>query len=214
MTTTPMFYYSFFQVPVWVVLEDVEGADKVYNWFLENEAYERPWPASSFMDTYMSYAQKGWAEVVNRPGQRNADLLTQAFVEHCKKNLDPYRPVGVDMYQIVRMVRDLPDAKAFAQFFNLTLDTLTPIQLSQLFMVQEIAHPTEKSGHKVWITKGDFDFSTISRLSRRVVTIGEALPGHTPDINILELPKTSKKMASELEAKMHSIMSQVSLTKY
>jgi hypothetical protein len=109
------------------------------------------------------------------------------------------------------MDRDLATAEDFAKFYNLCFDMINPLDLSKAFMVQEICYGSQ-GGHKVWVSYGDFDFNTISRLSRKVLTVGETSDTFTPDVVISSLGK-KKKMESSLENKMIEVLSQVNIQK-
>jgi len=211
MKPAPMMYYQPYLVPVWVLVENDPKSKKVVKWFAKNEANVQEWPAVGYKQTYDSFGNNGWGHVVNKPGPRHTDLLVRAFTEQCKKQ-NPYVQMSTNHNSVMKANRDLVDEKDFEAFFNKCMDFMPLMDLSKLFYIQEICYPTLNTGCKVWVSSDTFDYTTVSRLAKKVVLIGNPKEGQSiqPDITFDEL---GKDFGEVLEMYMEDILSKVSLSK-
>lgn len=200
----PMPYYKMYQVPLWFVVGKHENTPKVLKWFETTNARSIEWPAETFFDTIEGMKKKGWSSTFARVGDISAQGLALAFANHCKENMNPFvANVPLEGY-ISQMNRRLQTREDYAKFFNLILDTIPPVELAQMFMVQE--HCFGQNQEKAWYSSDNFDYTTIKKLAKKVVIIDAPVEGFTPDIDITTMDKfVSKKLSAEMSKILESL---------
>lgn len=194
-------YYKMFKVPVWVLVQELskQKTKVVLDWFRDSEALLQEWPANTYKDTVLGYANKGWRDYV-QPGQiLPAQLVMMSATEHVKNT------VGITSQLIYtspvhRLDRKMNKDEDYARLFNEILNSQQPIVLSQIFQVAERSH-RERGNHVVWVTPAPAPKNILSILSDKVITVGE---GDDCEINIAGVK--IKELSEFLEQKFQELI--------
>jgi hypothetical protein len=166
-------YYKTFKVPTWIIIDltDAKKKKMVKDWLNESGAREQYWPSNDFNETLDQMRSKGHTVDYEGKVPLHRDTIIVAATEHIKK-LDPVAkiltPIGTTT--VNRFLKSKDDATAI---FDKILELQTPTILSFCFRVAEKCHKPNGENEKAWFTEVPCNASLISKISDRVVTIGE-----------------------------------------
>lgn len=192
----PMVYTHTYKVPTWIVL-NLQGEDneKRRTWLLKAlekaGARTQPWPGHTFGQALLGFRRKGYAHQlpVAYPYNLDTSLLLRACSEHIKTVLSPTSYLGgafkAPAHRIDRKVESDAD---FEVLFNSVLALEDDIGLSQIFQVAEECYAGKANDSRVWVTVGPAPLSVLTRISNRVITIGDD-PNNTICINEINTKK-------------------------
>lgn len=195
-------YHRTFYVPLWVIIEECKNKSKVIKWLTENDALGVPWPSLTFKDTAESFRSRGWSEYLDSEIALPVEFVMRAAVEHVQKTnptaqLIPYKTLtGINRRDKTK--------EGYTNIFDELLLSCEPINLSQIFMVQEKAHHPNRESFKVWFTEDPCNKKVLTMISNKVITVGER---DGVDINVEGLSKN--ELNQTLEEKLGETLKQI-----
>jgi hypothetical protein len=151
-------------------------AKAVLDFFEAGGARTQPWPANSYPKALYAYRGRGYAHVLPENGRYTLDtaLLQRSASEHLKAEIGPTSylagSVSIPVGHLNRVVEQESD---LVTIFNDLLSLEDPIALSQIFQVAERCHRNDKPQPRVWVTPGPAPKGLLTRVSDRVITIGD-----------------------------------------
>jgi hypothetical protein len=176
-----------FSVPLWVIMQPNGKEKTIEKWFDQSGAKIQPWPAATFKDTVMKYANKGWKHIFPKnPGEQYvlpSQFVMMAIADHVRETLGPTSIVSFN-FPVHRLDRRIRTDVDFVRIFDEVFETQSDIVIAQAFQIAEYCYREGAQNTHVWFTQAPCQKNILTRISERVITIGE---DEKSDINVKEV---------------------------